>query len=294
MSEQFDRMREGRGFVAALDQSGGSTPRMLAAYGIEASAYSNDAEMFDLVHDMRIRIMRSPRFDAARVLATILFQDTLDRTVEGVETAHYLWREKGIVPILKVDLGLEPEADGVQVMKPIPGLDAVLDRARRMEVFGTKMRSFIKEANPAGIGAVVAQQFEVAGQILDAALVPILEPEIDIHSVSKAEAERLLRAEILDHLSRLGADQQVLVKLSLPEEDDFYADLVHHPRVLRMLALSGGFDRQEAIARLSRNHGVIASFSRAFLQGLKASQSPHEFDATLDQSIEAIFQASLT
>jgi fructose-bisphosphate aldolase class I len=280
--------------VAALDQSGGSTPHMLAAYGVEPSAYSNDAEMFELVHRLRARIMRSPRFDADRVLATILFQDTLDRTIEGRETAEYLWQQKGIVPIVKVDLGLEPEADGVQVMKPILGLDAALDRARRVGVFGTKMRSFIKQANPAGIRAVVAQQFEVGEQILATGLVPIIEPEIDIHSPGKAGAERLLRAEILDRLSTLGAGQHVIVKLSLPEADDFYADLVHHPRVLRVLALSGGFDRQEAIERLSRNHGVIASFSRAFLQGLTVSQSATEFDAMLDQSIDAIFQASLT
>ena len=222
------RMRQGHGFVAALDQSGGSTPHMLEGYGIEASAYSNDAEMFDLVHAMRVRIMRSPSFDADRILATILFQDTLDRTIEGKETARYLWEDKGIVPFLKVDRGLEPESDGVQVMKPIPGLDAVLDRARGVGVFGTKMRSFIKDANPAGIGAVVAQQFELGEHILDAGLVPIIEPEIDIHSASKAQAERLLRAETLEHLSKLGADQQVLLKFSLPEEDDFYADLVHH------------------------------------------------------------------
>jgi fructose-bisphosphate aldolase, class I len=292
--EQLDRMREGRGLVAAIDQSGGSTPRMLAAYGIEASAYANEAEMFELVHRMRERIIRSPRFDAAKVLATILFQDTLDRTIDGKETAQYVWHEKGIVPFLKVDKGLESEADGVQVLKPIPGLAAVLDRARQVEVFGTKMRSFIKDADPVGIEAIVTQQFEVAGQILASGLVPIIEPEIDIHSTGKARAERLLLAGILDRLAGLPADQQVIVKLSLPEVDDFYADLVHHPRVLRVLALSGGFDREEAIERLARQHGVIASFSRAFLEGLTVDQNPQEFDATLAESIDAIYQASLT
>jgi fructose-bisphosphate aldolase class I len=292
--EQLDRMREGRGFVAAIDESGGSTPRMLAAYGIEASAYSNEPEMFELVHRMRERVIRSARFDAAKVLATILFQDTLDRTVDGKETAEYVWHEKGIVPFLKVDEGLEPETDGVQVLKPIPGLDAVLDRARQVEVFGTKMRSFIKDADPVGIEAIVTQQFEVAGQILASGLVPIIEPEIDIHSAGKAEAERLLLAGIVDRLASLPAGQQVIVKLSLPEVDDFYADLVHHPRVLRVLALSGGFHRQEAIERLARQHGVIASFSRAFLEGLTVDQTPQEFDATLAESIDTIYQASLT
>jgi fructose-bisphosphate aldolase, class I len=292
--EQLDRMRGGRGFVVALDQSGGSTPRMLAAYGIEASAYANEVEMFELVHRMRERIIRSPSFDAAKVLATILFQDTLDRTIDGRETAEYVWHEKGIVPFLKVDKGLESEADGVQVLKPIPGLDAVLDWARQVEVFGTKMRSFIKDADPVGIKAIVTQQFEVAGEILASGLVPIIEPEIDIHSAGKARAERLLLAAIVDRLASLPADQQIIVKLSLPEVDDFYADLVHHPRVLRVLALSGGFDRQEAIERLARQHGVIASFSRAFLEGLTVNQNPQEFDATLAESIDAIYQASLT
>ena len=291
---QLDRFGTGQGFVAALDQSGGSTPRMLAAYGIEPSAYSNDIEMFDLVHAMRVRIMTSPRFDSARVLGTILFQDTLDRTVEGKETAQYLWREKGIVPILKVDKGLEPEADGAQVMKPMPGLDAVLESAIAVEVFGTKMRSFIKDANPVGIDAVVAQNFQLAGHILATGLVPILEPEIDIHSPRKAQAEQLLRAGLLDHLDDLDPHHQVIIKLSLPDEADFYSDLVHHPRVLRVLALSGGYDRKEAVELLARNHGVIASFSRAFLEGLSVNQSPADFDATLDQSIEAIYQASLT
>jgi fructose-bisphosphate aldolase, class I len=287
-------MREGRGLVAAIDQSGGSTPRMLAAYGIEASAYADEAEMFELVHRTRERIIHSPRFDAAKVLLTILYQDTLDRTIDGKETAEYVWHEQGIVPILKVGKGLEPEADGVQMLKPIPGLDAVPDRARQVEVFGTKMRSFIKDTNPVGIKAIVTQQFEVAGQILASGLVPIIEPEIDIHSAAKAEAERPLVAGIVDRLASLPADQQVIVKLSLPEVDDFYADLAHHPRLLRVLALSGGFDRHEAIERLGRPHGVIASFSRAFLEGLTVNQSPQEFDATLAESIDVIYQASLT
>jgi fructose-bisphosphate aldolase, class I len=258
--EQLDRMREGRGFVAAIDQSGPSTPRILAAYGIEANAYANEAEMFELVHRMRERIIPTPRFDAAKVPATIPFQDTLDGTIDGKETAEYVWREKGIVPIRKVDKGLEPDADGVvRMLKPIPGLDAVLDRARQVEVFGTEMRSFIKDADPVGIKVIVPQQFEVAGKILPTRLVPIIGPEIDIHSAAKAGAERLLLAGMVDRLASLPADQQVIVKLSPPEVDDFYADLVRHPRLLRVLALSSGFDRHEAIERLARQRGVIAS-----------------------------------
>jgi fructose-bisphosphate aldolase, class I len=291
---QLDRIRSDRGFVAALDQSGGSTPRALDVYGIDPEAYSSDAEMFDLVHAMRTRIITSPSFDGDRILAAILFEDTMEREIEDRGSAAYLWEVKRVVPFLKVDKGLAPEADGAQVMKPIPSLDDLLTRALDRGIFGTKMRSVIKLADADGVQAVVAQQFEVAGRILDAGLVPIIEPEIDIRSPEKAEAEVLLRDALLDGLDRLGPDQEVMIKLTPPEVDDHYAPLVAHARALRIVALSGGYSRDEANARLSRQHGIIASFSRALTQGLSVDQTDADFDATLDASITSIFAASIT
>jgi fructose-bisphosphate aldolase, class I len=292
--EQLEKMRQGRGFVAALDQSGGSTPKTLAAYGIPESAYASEDQMFDLVHQMRSRIMLSGSFDGDRVLAAIIFQNTMERQIEGQGTAAYLWKVKRIVPILKVDLGLEPEADGVQQMKPIPDLEKVLAEATSMGVFGTKMRSFIKHPDPVGVKAIASQQFEYAQPILAAGLVPILEPEVDIRSPGKAEAEVLLKSALYQGLDGLAPGQQVILKLSLPSQDDFYTDLVDDDRVVRVLALSGGYTRGEAVDRLARNHGVIASFSRALLEGLSAQQSDREFDATLDEAVKTIFQASVT
>jgi fructose-bisphosphate aldolase class I len=289
--EQVTKVGSGEGFIAALDQSGGSTPKALELYGIDASQYSNDTEMFDLMHEMRARIMRSPVFTGDQVLGAILFEGTMDRQVEGKDTAEYLWGVKQVVPFLKVDKGLADERDEVQVMKPIDGLDALLERAVAKGIFGTKMRSVIKLANESGVGAVVDQQFEIAKQILAAGLMPIIEPEIDIRSPQKIEAEALLRASILEHLDGLG-DQQVMLKLSLPSEDDFYSPLVAHPNVLRVVALSGGFSRDEACARLARNNGVIASFSRALTEGLSAQESDDEFDSELHEAIESIFLAS--
>jgi fructose-bisphosphate aldolase class I len=292
--EQLDKVREGKGFIAALDQSGGSTPKALKLYGVGEDAYSNDDEMFARMHEMRSRIVTSPAFTGERVLGAILFEDTMDRQIEGRDSADYLWSVKGVVPFLKVDKGLADEVDGAQVMKPMPGLDALLQRAVAKGVFGTKMRSVIKLADPAGIAAVVDQQFEVGRQILAAGLVPIIEPEVDIHSPQKAEAEGLLKAAILAQLDRLDDGQLVMLKLTLPEDDDLYRDLVEHPRVLRVVALSGGYSREEANERLSRCRGVIASFSRALTEGLSASQSDEEFDATLDASIKSIYEASIT
>ena len=292
--QQRKKIESDNGFVAALDQSGGSTPKALKLYGIEADAYSGDEEMFDRMHEMRSRIITSSAFTGERVLGAILFENTMDRQVEGRSTAEYLWEEKGVVPFLKVDKGLEDEVDGAQLMKPMPDLDALLTRAVDNGVFGTKMRSVIKLANEAGVRAVVDQQFEVGRQILAAGLVPIIEPEIDIHSPEKAEAESLLKAAILEQLDRLDDGQQVMLKLTLPEADDFYADLVEHPKVLRVVALSGGYSREEANARLSRNRGVVASFSRALTEGLSAQQSDEEFDAALDAAVDTIFTASST
>jgi fructose-bisphosphate aldolase class I len=293
-NEQLDRMQSGDGFMAALDQSGGSTPSMLAAYGISQTAYSGDAEMFDLVHQMRTRILCSPAFDANQILGTILFQNTVDRTVDGLESAQYIWKVKGIVPFLKIDLGLEPETNGAQIMKPIPELAPRLTRALESGVFGTKMRSFIKQPDEAGITAVTTQQFDLALQILSLGLMPILEPEIDIHSPGKADAEVLLKSALLAGLDRVPSGAKVMLKLTLPEQDDFYLDLVNDGRVLRVLALSGGYTRDEADARLARNQGVIASFSRAFLQGLSVDQSQAAFDSTLRRSVEQIYEASVT
>jgi fructose-bisphosphate aldolase class I len=293
-AEQLTKMATAPGFIAALDQSGGSTPKALRLYGIEESAYSGEAEMFDLVHQMRARIMTSPAFTGHRILGAILFEQTMEREVEGLGAAEYLWQVKQVVPFLKVDKGLASEADGVQVMKPIPDLDALLARAVGHGVFGTKMRSVITLADPAGIGAVVAQQFGIGLQILAHGLVPIIEPEIDIHSSQKADAEDLLRSALLGELDSLPADKQVMLKLTLPEEDGHWSPLVAHPRVLRVVALSGGYTREEANARLARQPGVVASFSRALTEGLTAQQNQEEFDSMLDASIASIAAASAT
>jgi fructose-bisphosphate aldolase class I len=291
--KQLEKMRSARGFIAALDQSGGSTPKALRLYGIAEDAWSTDAEMFDLVHQMRTRIMTSKAFDGERILAAILFENTMDREIAGQPTAHYLWDVKRVVPILKVDKGLAEPGQGVQRMKPIPGLEALLARARAGGIFGTKMRSVIKEANPAGIESVVAQQFETAREIVQAGLVPIIEPEVDIHCPDKAQAEQQLKDCLLSALDALDEDDQVMLKLTLPEEDGLHADCVAHPRVLRVVALSGGYSRAEANDRLRRNPGVVASFSRALTEGLTAQQSDEEFNALLDESIQSIYDASV-
>jgi fructose-bisphosphate aldolase, class I len=292
--QQFNKMKLGKGFIAALDQSGGSTPKALKLYGIPEDAYSNDDEMFNLVHQMRTRIITSPSFNGDRVIGAILFENTMDRDIAGRGSADYLWNEKSVVPFLKVDKGLAAEADGAQVMKPIPDLEALLARAIEKGVFGTKMRSFIKLADDGGVKSVVDQQFEIAHQILASGLVPIIEPEVDIHSPQKAEAETMLKAAIVGHLGGLATGQYVMLKLSLPEVTDFYADLIAHPNVLRVVALSGGYSRAEADERLTANHGLIASFSRALTEGLSVHQSDAEFDAALNGSIAAIYKASLT
>jgi fructose-bisphosphate aldolase, class I len=293
-TEQFDKMKSGKGFIAALDQSGGSTPKALKFYGVNDDAYANLEAMFDLVHEMRARIMTSPVFTGDRILGTILFGMTMDREIGGKGAAEYLWEDKGIVPFLKVDKGLVAEADGARVMNPIPDLADVLEEAKGHGVFGTKMRSVIKLANEVGVRAVVDQQFEVGRQILDTGLVPIIEPEIDIYSPEKAGAEVLLKAALLEALGKLGPDQQVMLKLTLPEVDGFLDELVEHPNVLRVFALSGGYTREEANARLARNHGVAASFSRALTEGLTIKQSQAEFDAALEASIASIYEASIT
>ena len=290
--EQLQIMKTRPGFVAALDESGGSTPRALGAYGIPKGSWSNDDEMFALVHQMRTRVVTSPVFGGDRIVGAILFENTIDRDINGKPSADYLWEEKHVVPFLKVDKGLAEEKDGVQLMKPIPGLAALLNKAKSARIFGTKMRSFIHQANADGIREIVAQQFEFASQISAAGLAPIIEPEISIKSPDKAKAEELLKAGILEKLDKLAADELVFLKLTLPEKDGFYSDLVAHPNVIRVVALSGGYSRDEANDRLRRNHGVIASFSRALLAGLSAAQSDSEFDAALDGSIESIFEAS--
>jgi fructose-bisphosphate aldolase class I len=291
--EQFEKVRDGRGFIAALDQSGGSTPKALKLYGVGEDAYSNDAEMFDVIHQMRSRIMTSPAFTGERVLGAILFEDTMDRQVEGKDTGDYLWSVKRVVPFIKIDKGLADEADGAQLMKAMPELDALLAKAAGKGMFGTKERSVIKLADDKGVGAVVEQQFEIGRQVLGHGLIPIIEPEIDIHSPEKAQAEAKLKAAILAQLEQLDGDQHVMLKLTLPEEDNFYAELVDHPSVLKVVALSGGYNREEANARLSRNKGVIASFSRALTEGLSAQQGDDEFDASLDAAIKGIFEASI-
>jgi fructose-bisphosphate aldolase class I len=290
----LDKIRTGKGFIAALDQSGGSTPKALARYGIPESEYPDKATMFDLVHAMRARIMTSPVFDGDRILAAILFEKTMDREIEGIGSAEYLWTRKHVVPVLKVDKGLEAEAQGVRMMKPIPGLAGLLERARGHGVFGTKMRSVVRLPDPIGIQSVVAQQFEVAHEILGAGLVPIIEPEVDITSPGKAAAEKLLEEAMLAHLDRLAEGQEVMLKLTLPEVDDGHRELVEHPRVLRVAALSGGYSREEAVERLARQPGVIASFSRALTEGLDVRMDAVEFDAALDASIAAIYAASVT
>jgi fructose-bisphosphate aldolase class I len=292
--QQQQQMKTRPGFIAALDQSGGSTPKALAQYGIKENAWSNDEEMFAIVHQMRTRIITSPSFTGERIVAAILFENTMDRDIEGRPTAEYLWNVKRVVPFLKVDKGLEAEKDGVQLMKPMPELAPLLHRAAKKGMFGTKMRSVIKEANEAGIKNVVRQQFEVAGQIIAAGLVPIIEPEVDIRCREKAKAEALLKEAILKELNQLPPSQVIMLKLTIPEQDDFYLDCIRHPKVLRVVALSGGYSREEANARLRRNHGLIASFSRALVEGLSAQQSDAEFNAMLDKYIQSIFDASNT
>jgi len=293
-TDQLDKIRNDDGFIAALDQSGGSTPKALKLYGVDETAYDGDDEMYGVIHEMRSRIITSPSFNGDRILGAILFENTMDREINGQGTAAYLWNEKRVIPFLKVDNGLADESDAAQVMKPMPELDALLARAGDKGVFGTKMRSVIKEANAAGVDAVVDQQFDVGRQILAAGLMPIIEPEVDINSPSKTEAEVLLKTAILAQLGQLGDDQAVMLKLTLPDEDNFYRELVDHPRILKVVALSGGYSRDESNERLSRQNGVIASFSRALSEGLSAQQSQAEFDAALDRSIGSIFAASKT
>lgn len=292
--QQFQKIQSEAGFIAALDQSGGSTPKALLAYGVGEDEYSGDEAMYTKVHEMHTRIMTSPSFTGERVLGAILFENTMDRQVEGHDTGDYLWNQKGVIPFIKIDKGLADEANEAQVMKPMPDLDALLERSVSKNMFGTKMRSVIKMPNQAGVDAVVAQQFEVGRQIIGHGLVPIIEPEIDIHSPQKAEAEVLLRESLLEHANSLSSDQHIMLKLTLPEADNFYADLVAHPQVVRVVALSGGYSRDEANARLSRNNKIIASFSRALSEGLSAQQSNEEFDAMLDATIQSIRDASAT
>jgi len=292
--QQLQKMKSHPGFIAALDQSGGSTPKALALYGIKEGAWSNEDEMFAIVHEMRTRMITSPAFNGERIIGAILFENTMDRDIKGHPAANYLWNVKGVVPFLKVDKGLEAEKEGVQLMKPIPTLGALLEKAKSKRIFGTKMRSFIRQANASGIKAIVDQQFELAARIIASDLVPIVEPEIDIHCPEKAKAEELLKTAILEKLNQLPADQLVMLKLTLPKQNNFYADFVKHPKVLRVVALSGGYSRDEANNRLRRNRGVVASFSRALAEGLSAQQSAVEFNATLDKSIQSIFEASNT
>ena len=292
--EQLQKMKSHPGFIAALDQSGGSTPKALGLYGIKESAWSNEDEMFAIVHQMRTRMITSPSFNGERIIGAILFENTMDREINGQPTADYLWNVKRVVPFLKVDKGLDVEKDGVQLMKPMPALAALLEKAKLKRIFGTKMRSVIKQSNGTGIKDIVNQQFELASQIIAAGLMPIVEPEIDIHCPEKAKAEGLLKAAILEKLNQLPQGQMVMLKLTLPELDNFYADFVKHPKVLRVVALSGGYSRNEANNRLRRNHGVVASFSRALAEGLSAQQSDAEFNAMLEKSIQNIFEASNT
>ncbi|WP_058303415.1 fructose bisphosphate aldolase [Gorillibacterium timonense] len=292
-TKQLDRIHTGKGFIAALDQSGGSTPKALLEYGVKENRYSNDEEMFELVHEMRTRIIKTPAFDSEYILGAILFENTMDRSIDGQLTADYLWEKKGIVPFLKVDQGLAALDGGVQVMKPIPGLDDLLKRAVERNIFGTKMRSVIKEANPEGIRKVVEQQFEVGKQIFAAGLVPIIEPEVDINSADKAESEKLLKEEIKKQLSVLDKDVKIMLKLSIPTVNNFYSDLMEDPHVVRVVALSGGYSQKDANEKLKHNHGLIASFSRALSQGLSDGQTNEDFNATLAESIQAIYEASI-
>jgi fructose-bisphosphate aldolase class I len=293
-TRQHERMCSGNGFIAALDQSGGSTPKALRLYGIEESAYSGEDQMFDMIHQMRSRIITSPSFTSDRILAAILFEQTMDRDITGMPTATYLWEEKGIVPILKIDKGLAPEADGVQLMKPFPELDKLLERGVAKGIYGTKERSVIKAANPAGIRAIAAQQFDWGRQVLSHGLVPILEPEVDIKAPDKAKCEELLKAELIADLDGIPDGQQVIFKLTIPSEDGFYSDLIAHPKTARVVALSGGYRRDEACEKLSRNAGMIASFSRALTEGLTAQQSDAEFNAMLKTAVDKIYEASIT
>jgi fructose-bisphosphate aldolase class I len=292
--EQFEKMKTHPGFIAALDQSGGSTPGALRLYGIKEGTWSNEDEMFALVHEMRKRVISSPSFTGERIIAAILFENTMDRDIERQPTADYLWNVKQVVPFLKVDQGLAAEKDGVQLMKPMPALAALLAKAKAKRIFGTKMRSVIKQADAAGIQSIVNQQFEVAGQIMAAGLLPIVEPEVDIHCPEKARSEELLKAALLEKLNELTASQFVMLKLTLPEQDDFYSDLIRHPRVVRVVALSGGYSQEGADDRLRRDHGMLASFSRALLEGLSAQQSDAEFNSVLEKSIQSIYDASTT
>jgi len=293
MNEKLEKMRNGKGFIAALDQSGGSTPKALKLYGIDENEYSNDAEMFDLIHKMRTRIIKSPAFNDTKILGAILFEQTMDRKIDGKYTADFLWEEKGVLPFLKVDKGLEELEDGVQTMKPMPELDELLKRANERHIFGTKMRSVIKKASQTGIEKVVDQQFEVANKIIAAGLVPIIEPEVDIHNTDKAECETILKNEIKKHLDKLPETSNVMLKVTLPTVENFYEDLTKHPRVVRVVALSGGYPREKANEILSKNKGIIASFSRALTEGLSAQQSDEEFNKTLEATIEGIYEASV-
>ncbi|MDJ0699737.1 MAG: fructose bisphosphate aldolase [Woeseiaceae bacterium] len=292
--QQLEKVRTQQGFIAALDQSGGSTPKALGLYGVSSDAWSNDDEMFDVVHQMRTRIITSPAFTGERIIGAILFENTMDRKIEGQPTAGYLWNVKNVAPFLKVDKGLADEVDGAQLMKPIPDLDDLLARAKSHGVFGTKMRSVIKQANAAGIAANVAQQFEIGRKIVASGLVPIIEPEVDIHCPDKADAEGLLHDEIMKHLDALGSDELVMLKLTLPEKDNLYADAIAHDNIVRVVALSGGYSREEANVRLAKQNGMVASFSRALSEGLTAQQTDEEFNATLDASIQSIYEASGT
>ncbi|TWT05332.1 fructose bisphosphate aldolase [Planococcus sp. CPCC 101016] len=292
--EQMEFVKNGKGFIAALDQSGGSTPKALALYGVSEDQYSTEEEMYDLIHEMRTRVMTAPSFNSDSIIGAILFEQTMDRKVEGQYTPDYLWQQKGVVPFLKVDKGLADEENGVQVMKLISDLDDVLKRANERNIFGTKMRSVIKEANPEGIKKVVEQQFEIGKQILAAGLVPILEPEVDINSTDKEQSEKILKEEMLKHLDQLSEDQNVMIKITIPTVDNYYKELIDHPRVLRVVALSGGYKRDDANKKLAANEGLIASFSRALSEGVSASQSNEEFNEMLENSIKGIYEASIT
>ena len=292
--EQLKRMTSDKGFIAALDQSGGSTPKALKAYGVDESAYNGEEEMFTRVHEMRTRIIKSPSFDKSQILAAILFENTMDRKIDSLFSADFLWEKKGIVPILKVDKGLADEKDGVQLMKPIPGLDALLDRANERHIFGTKMRSVIKQANPDGIRAIIDQQFEIGMQIVAKGLCPILEPEVDIHCPDKAKAEEIMLGCMKEHLAKLPADAKIMFKVTIPTVDNLYADIMKDPHVVRVVALSGGYTMDDANEKLARNHGLIASFSRALAQDLRFSQSDDEFNAVLKKAIDSIYRASIT
>lgn len=291
--KQMDIMKNGKGFIAALDQSGGSTPKALKTYGVPEDAYQTEEQMFDLVHEMRTRIIKSPAFDGKKIIGAILFEQTMDREIDGKLTGDYLWEEKGIVPFLKVDKGLAAEENEVQLMKPIDGLDELLKRAVKNHIYGTKMRSVIKEANVEGIKAVIDQQFEIGQQIFDAGLIPIIEPEVDINSQTKAEAESIMKEEILKHLDALTGDTKVMLKVTIPTVDNFYKELIDHDRVIRVVALSGGYEREDANRRLANNEGLIASFSRALSEGLSADQTDEDFDKTMASTVEGIYEASI-